>query len=85
LSFNGSLGKVALETVQLSSGPSCSRPRVVNGVSRFKTGVVGAVSFSVVFDPIVFFCDSLVVEDNGVSPEEVFKVQGACGHVAAFV
>jgi hypothetical protein len=85
LSFNGSLGKVALEVVQLSRGPSCSCPRVINSVSRFQAGTVGAVSFLVTFDPIVFFCDSLVVKDNSVSPEEVFKVQGARGHIAAFV
>jgi hypothetical protein len=43
------------------------------------------MSFSVVFDPIVFFGDSSVVEDNGVSPEEVFKMEGAGGDVATLV
>jgi hypothetical protein len=43
------------------------------------------MSFSVAFNPIVFFCDSLVMKDNGVSPQEVFKMQGACSYVATFV
>jgi hypothetical protein len=85
LSFNGSLGKIALEVVQLSNSPSCSCPRVINSVGRFKAGAIGAVSSSVVFDPIVFLCDSLVMKNNSVSPQEVFKVQGASGYVAAFV
>jgi hypothetical protein len=85
LSFNRSLGKVALEAVQLSCGPSCSGPRVINSVSRFEAGTIWVVSFSVAFNPIVFFCDSLVVKDNSVSPQEVFKVQGACSYVVTFI
>jgi hypothetical protein len=39
----------------------------------------------VAFDPIIFFSDFSVVENNGVSPEEVFKMEGAGGNVVTFI
>jgi hypothetical protein len=46
---------------------------------------VRSLGLAIAFDPVIFFSDSLVMEDGGVSPEEVFKMERAGGYLAAFI
>jgi hypothetical protein len=77
--------EASLKAIKLGDVPSCSGPRVSDGVGRFKAGSIGAVSLVIAFDPIVFFCNPVVVEDDGVSPEEVLEVKRASSDLATVV
>jgi hypothetical protein len=79
------LGKAALEAIQLGDPPTGSSPRIGDRKGGFKVWSVWSVALAVSFDPVVFFGDPLVKEDRGVSPKKVFKVEGACSDLMAFV
>ena len=73
-----------LEAIRLGYSPMGTNPRVMDGIGGFKVWAVGSSGLSILFNPIIFFVYSVVVEDSRVSPKEVLKMKGAGGDLSAF-
>jgi hypothetical protein len=77
--------EVTLKAIELGYVPAGTGPGVGDGIGRFEAWLVRAISLVVTFNPIAFFSDSVVVEGDGVSPEEIFEVKRAGGYLMTFV
>ena len=72
-------------SVKLGDLPKDSGPRVRYRVCGLEVRDVGSVGEGSSFNPMVFFSNSLVVDDNGGSPQEVQEVKWAGSDTTAFV
>ena len=65
--------------------PRGAEPGGGNRVSWFEIGSVWVIGAGAVFDPIVFFDDSVGADDDTGTPKKVLKVERAGGDLMTFV
>ena len=72
-------------SVKLSDLPEETCPGVHYSVRGLEVGDIGSVGDCSVFDPMVFFGNTVVVDDNSGSPQEIQEVDRAGSNTATFV
>ena len=70
--------------LELFSVPKGTKPGGDNRVRWFEVGSVWAIETGTAFDPIVFFDNTVGVDDDTGTPKEVLEVKWAGGDLTTF-